>query len=89
MKQRIDKLPDESNEAYCRRVARTLDKDELIFRFISHLAETPPKNKPLWSKVGYALGHGSGVSSEIIEEYYTSRRNICDCGYHINDCHCD
>lgn len=65
----------ETNWQRCLRLAHEIEKDDLIRELIKALHEKELRKKsgtrrPLWSVVGEAVGHGSGVSSAIVEIYY-------------------
>ncbi len=56
----------------CLRLAREEDKGELInclLRKIAEMRKPREKSIPLWSFVGDATSHGSGVSCAICEVY--------------------
>ncbi len=60
----------ETNWERCQRLAREIDKDDLIRQLLTHIARTRrPKRLPLWSFVGEATMHGSGVSCGICAVY--------------------
>jgi len=70
-----DKRPEESNIEYCERLAREHDKDKLITQLLkliheAELKKTRSRRFPLWSIIANSIGHGSGVSSAIVELYY-------------------
>lgn len=65
----------ETNWQRCLRLAREIGKTELIRKLLKYIAEKESKVRhrsklPLWSIVGEATCHGSGVSSAIVELYY-------------------
>lgn len=60
--------PLEDNWTKCKRMARELDRDELIRNLLMQIASMRrprERNVPLWSFVGEATSHGSGVSSAV------------------------
>lgn len=62
----------EDNWARCQRLAREIDKDELIRSLLLKIAQMRKprdRNLPLWSYVGEATNHGSGVSGAICRVY--------------------
>lgn len=68
------KIVGESNESYAMRLARAIPKDELIHDLLAHIERLTSKGRnrglPLWSHVGEATSHGSGVSASIVAIYY-------------------
>lgn len=63
-----DKDPAETNFEYCRRVAAGYSAEEILTLVLKHLA-TKRRGRPVWSFVGEATSHGSGVSSAIVERF--------------------
>lgn len=62
----------ETNWDRCKRLAREIDKDTLIQQLLAQIGKMRKKTEksiPLWSFVGEATMHGSGVSSAICEVY--------------------
>lgn len=61
----------EDNWTRCQRLAREIDKDMLIRALLMQIAKMrkPRDRFPLWSFVGDATSHGSGVSSAICSIY--------------------
>ncbi len=62
----------EDNWSMCLRLAREQDKDELIHKLLMQIAKMRnPRDRhgPLWSYVGQATNHGSGVSCGICTVY--------------------
>jgi hypothetical protein len=62
----------EDNWTRCQRLAREIDRDVLIRALLMQIAKMRrPRDKsvPLWSFVGEATSHGSGVSSGICSVY--------------------
>jgi len=60
-------LPGESNTDWCIRAAASIPAEEIVkdlMRYIQH--ELRRKKLPLWSHVGAATSHGSGVASAIV-----------------------
>jgi hypothetical protein len=67
----IEKQPGESNIDYCKRYAETIDKESLIRCLLHQIKKMRPKRDrcDLWSYVGEATSHGSGISSAIVDLY--------------------
>lgn len=62
----------EDNWTRCQRLAREIDKDDLIRSLLVQIANMrtrAQKSFPLWSFVGEATSHGSGVSTAICYVY--------------------
>lgn len=52
------------------RIARELTKEQILKELRPYVeAEAKRKKVPEWSIVGHLLGHGSGVSAELYENY--------------------
>lgn len=62
--------PAEDNWTMCKRLASEIPKDELIKMLLKQIASMRKRNpSPLWSYVGEATSHGSGVSAAICVVY--------------------
>ena len=62
----------EDNWTMCQRLAREIEKDVLVRALLMQIAKMRrPRDKsvPLWSFVGEATSHGSGVSCGICSVY--------------------
>jgi hypothetical protein len=73
MSLKIEKLPEETNWEFCQRVAAAKDPKKLVtelLRYIHTHRKRADKNVPLWSFVGEATNHGSGVSCAIVDLYF-------------------
>jgi hypothetical protein len=67
-------MSDESNWERCLRLAREIPPEKLVRDLLAYLHRVEKKKRrgvryPLWSTVGEATSHGSGVSSAIVELY--------------------
>ena len=70
----MSKLPDESNWDFCNRLADSIPPAEIVKVLLKFIKRTEMKKgrmraRPLWSIVGDATTHGSGVSSAIVRKY--------------------
>lgn len=69
------KLPDkqigEDNGVWLRRAVRSIPPEFLVARLLEYIDQNRKRGDktPLWSKVGEATTHGSGISSEIVNYY--------------------
>lgn len=68
-----DLLPGEGNWEWCKRAADAIPAEEIVRALVQRLKEKKPKRgrpaREPWSYIGDLLGHGSGVSSAIVEKY--------------------
>jgi hypothetical protein len=63
----------ESNWDRCMRMAAEISKDELIRDLIMYIHTHRTRSErgmPLWSLIGDATSHGSGVSTAIMRTYW-------------------
>jgi hypothetical protein len=67
-----DKRVDEDNWQYCQRVADAIPPEAIVRALVDYLS-TRGKTRGFeaWSFIGKLLGHGSGVSSAIVEKCTT------------------
>lgn len=68
-----EQLPGESNQDWCRRVAEGIPAEEVLHAMVLYFdAESRRRRRSrldFWSRIGEAMGHGSGVSSAIAERF--------------------
>jgi len=76
----MERLPNETNMDFCRRWAKSIDKDTLIRQLLRQIEAMERRRRvgsrqPLWALIGEATDHGSGVSSAIVELYLPKESN--------------
>lgn len=62
-----------TNDERIQKIVDGIDKDELIGQLLRKIESLAAKKRylyPLWSHVGEATMHGSGVSSGIVRRFY-------------------
>lgn len=68
----VERIEGESNWEWCERMAKAQPSELIIGKLLDYIDKVERRKhdkQPLWSKVGYALGHGSGVSQAIVALY--------------------
>jgi len=68
-----EQMPGESNSDWCERAAATIPAEEVLHALVLYFdAEARRTNKSrylIWSHIGAAMGHGSGVAAAIAERF--------------------
>ena len=65
-----DKLTSESNIEYCHRIAAQIPAEKIVNDLMRYIKDELRRQKlPLWSHVGAATSHGSGVASAIVQRF--------------------
>lgn len=64
----LHKEPNESNDAYCRRIASIQSSEAIVCDLLVYIAKKDP-SRPMWSHIGMATSHGSGVSKAIQDRF--------------------
>ena len=63
-------MPGEDNWEWCKRAAATIPADELMCLVVRYLDRREKRRgSPTWSVIGEITGHGSGVSTAIVERF--------------------
>lgn len=67
-----EQLPGEDNWQWCKRAADAIPPEVIVRALVDYL-KTRKKARRVepWSFIGQLLGHGSGVSSAIVDKYET------------------
>ena len=70
-------LPDEDHLAWCQRAAASIPAECIAKELLLFIEANRKRGdkQPLWSKVGEAMCHGSGVSSAIVERLLSVDRH--------------
>jgi hypothetical protein len=68
-----EKTDGESNWDWCRRYAASIPPEVLLHDIMKAMHANRKRRRyadPLWAQIGKLTGHGSGVSTAIVNHYY-------------------